>query len=260
MGHHLTAGEPVLPFVIRLYAYRGSDDIKLVHTVVIDSLSAERKISSLGIAFDVPMRERAYNRHIWLDRWTEPVQPLASRRMVRQGRTDAEALQVRQQRVTEPEQMDSQSRQLTDQLAQWDRFRLSQLSPKAFSIRKAATDRSPWIGTVEGTRADGSMFVGDVSGGLALSLRDFWQAFPSSLEVRNARSDNAEAILWLWSPEAEPMNRLTKQATTIRPTIRGTPVKPMAFRPLAPLMARMVPSLDTEKKLVKMEMKKHMKT
>ena len=206
MGHHLTAGEPVLPFVIRLYAYRGSDDIKLVHTVVIDSLSAERKISSLGIAFDVPMRERAYNRHIWLDRWTEPVQPLASRRMVRQGRTDAEALQVRQQRVTEPEQMDSQSRQLTDQLAQWDRFRLSQLSPKAFSIRKAATDRSPWIGTVEGTRADGSMFVGDVSGGLALSLRDFWQAFPSSLEVRNARSDNAEAILWLWSPEAEPMN------------------------------------------------------
>ena len=59
---------------------------------------------------------------------------------------------------------------------------------------------------------------------------------------------------------AEPMNRLTKQDTKIRPMSRGIPSKPMAFRPLAPLMARMVPRLDTEKKLVKMEMKKHMKT
>ena len=60
--------------------------------------------------------------------------------------------------------------------------------------------------------------------------------------------------------EAEPMNRLTKQATMIRPTIRGTPEKFMAFRPLAPLIASTVPNLETLKKLVKMEIKKHIKT
>ena len=34
--------------------------------------------------------------------------------------------------------------------------------------------------------------------------------------------------------EAEPMNRLTKQATSSRPIIKGMPVKPMFFRPSAP--------------------------
>ena len=56
------------------------------------------------------------------------------------------------------------------------------------------------------------------------------------------------------------MNMFTTQETKIRPMSRGIPVKPMFFSPSAPEMARMVPSLDTEKKFVKMEMKKHMNT
>lgn len=205
-GKHVSDNESMLPFTLRLYCYHQSPDIKLVHSFVVDSLSAERLISSLGISFDVPMREQLYNRHVRLDNWNESVQPLAARRPVFVGNRMAEDLQMNQQRVPEMEALDPFSRPMIPNLAAWDRFRLSQLSPNAFSIRKAATENSPWVGTVEGRRANGSMFVGDLSGGLCLAMRDFWQSCPSSLEVRNARSSLAKAVLWFWSPEAEPMN------------------------------------------------------
>lgn len=205
-GTHRADNQSMLPFTLRLYLYQQSPDIKLVHSFVVDSLSAQRLISSLGIAFDVPMREQLYNRHVRLGKWTEPVKPLAARRPVFVERQLAENLQLRQQRVPEPDSLDPMARSLIPSLAAWDRFRLSQLSPNAFSIRKAATNNSPWIGTVEGKRANGAMFLGDISGGLCLALKDFWQAYPSSMEVRNARTERAQAVIWLWSPEAEPMN------------------------------------------------------
>lgn len=203
--HQHEAGD-MLPFVLRLYLYDHSPDIKLVHSVVIDSLSAERPVSSLGMAFGVPMRERLYNRHVWLDQWTEAVQPLAARRPVVAGGQMAEAIQVALRRVPEPDGLDPVGQTSVRHLAAWDRYRLSQLSPRAYAIRKAATSASPWVGTREGGRANGTMFVGDLSGGLVLSMKDFWQSYPSSLEVRDARADEAKAILWLWSPEAEPMD------------------------------------------------------
>ena len=205
-GSHHTRGDDMLPFVLRLYLYHGAADIKLVHSFVLDSLSAERRISSLGVQFDVPMRERLYDRHIRLDRWHEPVQPLSARRIFLAGNEMAEVVQNEFRRVGEPENLDRFARQYVDKLASWDKIRLSQLAPGAFSIRKAATSASPWIGTSEGVRANGAMFVGDVSGGMVFAMRDFWQSFPSSLEVTDARKEVTKATLWLWSPEAEPMN------------------------------------------------------
>lgn len=205
-GTHLTGQEEMLPFVVRLYIYYNAPDIKMVHSFVVDSLSAVRRISSLGISFDVPMREQLYDRHIRLDRWTEPVQPLSARRMLFVDREPAERVQNELRRVGEKERLDNFAQQFVDKMAAWGKFRLSQLAPGAFSIRKATTTTSPWIGTIEGTRANGTMFVGDVSGGMVFAMRDFWQSFPSSLEVSDAREQIAKATLWLWSPEAEPMN------------------------------------------------------
>ncbi|MBR2192349.1 MAG: hypothetical protein IJ910_03445 [Bacteroidaceae bacterium] len=205
-GWHETKQEKMLPFTVRLYAYAGSNEMKWVHSFVIDSLSAQRRISSLGISFDVPFREANYNRHIRLGNWTESVQPLAARRLIRWNGSDAEFLQVQQINLPNLEDFGPMSRSMIEKIALWDKYRLSQLSPNGFSIRKAATELSPWIGTKEGQRANGTMWVGDVSGGIAFALKDFWQSFPSTLEIRHARSNTAEATVWLWSPEAEPMN------------------------------------------------------
>ena len=205
-GWHETTNEHILPFTIRLYVFAGSNEMKWVHSFVVDSLSADRRISSLGISFDVPFREALYNRHIRLGDWTESIQPLAARRPVFWNRGDAENQQVQQVKLPELSEFDPMSKSVIEKIASWDKYRLSQLSPNGFSIRKAATELSPWIGTKEGHRADGTMWVGDVSGGMAFALKDFWQSYPSTLEVRHARSHEAEATIWLWSPEAEPMN------------------------------------------------------
>ncbi|HEY8459646.1 MAG TPA: hypothetical protein VIM99_04655, partial [Blastocatellia bacterium] len=46
----------------------------------------------------------------------------------------------------------------------------------------------------------------DVSGGLAASLKNFWQSYPASLEARKASGGAAELIVWMWSPEAPGMD------------------------------------------------------
>src|SRR5437667_320695 len=49
-------------------------------------------------------------------------------------------------------------------------------------------------------------FAGDVSGGLAVGVRNFWQSHPASLEIHNATRDSAFLHVWLWSPDAPAMD------------------------------------------------------
>ncbi|MCB0640550.1 MAG: hypothetical protein KDC44_02885, partial [Phaeodactylibacter sp.] len=57
-----------------------------------------------------------------------------------------------------------------------------------------------------GGRSSGLAFAGDVSGGLTVCIRDFWQSYPSALEVRNARTPEATLHAWLRSPEGPAMD------------------------------------------------------
>ncbi len=49
-------------------------------------------------------------------------------------------------------------------------------------------------------------FVGDVSGGLGVAIKNFWQSYPASLEIRGAAGDTAQLHAWLWSPDAPAMD------------------------------------------------------
>ena len=201
-----------LPFVVRLYFYAGSNQIQLVHSFVFDGDQDKDFIRSLGLRFRVPMREALYNRHVAFacadgGVWSEPVQPLVGRRVLSfEGNDTLQQQQMEGKRIPPYNQFDEKNRFLLDHWAAWDNFRLSQLSDNSFSIRKRADADRPWIGTFTGTRSDGYVFAGDVSGGIGVCLQDFWQAYPSSLEVRHARSAEASLIVWLWSPEAEAMD------------------------------------------------------
>ena len=94
-------------------------------------------------------------------------------------------------RIPPYEAFDGKNRDLLDNWASWNDYRLSQLSADAFSIRKRANDNNPWIGTFSGTRSGGYAFVGDITGGLGLCLHDFWQSYPSSLEISGAKTSSA---------------------------------------------------------------------
>ena len=201
-----TTGRAWLPFVVRLYFYQGSDQMKMVHTFIYNGIEQQDMITSLGIRFQIPMREETYNRHVAFATenggvWAEPVQ------LLEQGndRSRLRAMQL-DGKTIEQDSIPFRVRMYLKDWAQWDGFRLSQLTDNAFSVRKRATSVSPWIGTFTGGRAPGYVFVGDTKGGLGVALKDFWQSYPSTIEVGGARKEEAELTMWLWSPEAEPMN------------------------------------------------------
>ena len=204
-----------LPFVVRLYFYAGSEQIKMVHSFIYDGDQKMDFIRSLGIRFDVPMREALYNRHVAFSCadggvWSEPVQPLVGRRMLTmpqiQDDLSLQQQQMEGKRIPPYEAFDEKNRELLNDWASWNDYRLSQLTADAFSIRKRTNGDAPWIGTFSGTRSDGYAFAGDITGGLGLCLHDFWQSYPSSIEISDARTPVATLTAWLWSPDAEPMD------------------------------------------------------
>lgn len=219
--HQSETGREWLPFVVRLYFYAGSEQIKMVHSFVYDGDQHKDFIRSLGVRFDIPMREELYNRHIAFSCadggvWSEPVQPLVGRRELllkgdkktksNIGEDSLQQQQMSGKHIPPYDTFDDKNRTLIDNWASWNSYRLSQLTDNAFTIRKRANDNNPWIGTFSGKRSNGYVFVGDVSGGLGVCLHDFWQSYPSSLEVDHARTNCASLTVWMWSPEAEPMD------------------------------------------------------
>ena len=205
-------GRKWLPFTVRFYFYAGSEQIKMVHSFVFDGDMDRDFIRSLGIRFEVPMREEVYNRHVAFATadggvWAEPVQPLNGRRILTlDGDKGWQGRQMRGERIPAYEKFDTKNRHLLDHWAVWNGFRLSQTTADAFSIRKRTHADRPWIGTFSGTRAPGYVFAGDVSGGLGVALKDFWQSYPTALQVDNAAARNAHLTVWMWSPDAEPMD------------------------------------------------------
>lgn len=211
-GLHTDGSREWLPFTIRLYLYAGSQRIKLVHSLVFDGDQQADFIQSLGISFDIPLREALYNRHVLFAGegegvWHEPIQPLTGRRVLTlDGESELYKQQITGKRIPPYQAFDSANQELINNWASWDGYRLSQLHPDAFAIRKRTHDDTPWIGTAAGSRSRGMAFVGDVSGGLAVCLQDFWQAYPSTLEIKGARTNQATLTVWLWSPEGEAMD------------------------------------------------------
>ncbi len=49
-------------------------------------------------------------------------------------------------------------------------------------------------------------YVGGPSGGVAFGIRNFWESHPAQLDIRKARTDRAEVTMWLWAPDAPPMD------------------------------------------------------
>lgn len=214
--HRSADGREWLPWTVRLSVFGTSPDIKMTHSFIFDGDQDKDFISALGVAFDVPMRERTYNRHVAFSTtdggvWSEPVQPLVGRRILNNPATgkptpSMQEMQLRGERIADYSEFDEAGKKLVDEWAEWDGFRLSQNGPDGYTIRKKATSDSPWIGTFGGHRAQGSVYAGDVTGGVTISMKDFWQSYPSGLEVAGMRTPTATVTAWLWNPDAEPMD------------------------------------------------------
>jgi len=207
-------------FTLRLYFYAGSEQVRMVHTFIYNGDQNRDFIRSLGVRFEVPMREQAYNRHVAFATqdggvWSESVQPLSGRRILENPNPDPahegaassmEMQQVAGKRIPEPEAFDAKGQDLLRHWAKWNTYRLSQPNDQGYTITKRAHANNQWIGTHAGHRAAGYAFAGDVSGGLGICVKDFWESYPASLQVDSATHDTAYLTAYLWSPDAGAMD------------------------------------------------------
>ncbi|MFD4598516.1 Tat pathway signal sequence domain protein [Streptomyces sp. NPDC058464] len=213
-GKHRKGNRSWLPFSIRLYFYAGADSFRMVHTITYDGTQEPGKASGdfirgLGVRFSVPMRDEAYDRHVRIGGegtglLREAVQGITGLR--RDPGATVQAAQYAGQKLADPATWDQRVTTRLQYIPHWGDYTLAQLSADGFTLRKRTKKGYGWIAAGGGRRASGFGYVGGASGGLSFGLRDFWEKFPAQLDIRDAHTDAAEVTLWLWSPEAQPMD------------------------------------------------------
>ncbi len=210
----LRGGRGWLPFTVRVYFSAGVEAVRVVHTFIFDGDQEKDFIRGLGVRFTVPLREETHNRHVRFSGegrglWSEPVQPAVGRQGRFAAKSDGSDIypdQLAGKRVPNRDQLNARGTNLLEQWAVWDSFRLVQPNADGFTVEKRTNSASAWITAGAGKRASGLVFVGDVSGGLAVSLKNFWQSYPAALEVQHASTSAAELTVWLWTPAAPSMD------------------------------------------------------
>jgi hypothetical protein len=213
-GRHRRGGRGWLPFVLRFAFSAGADSFRLVHTFVWDGEQEPGSdrgdfLRGLGVRFAVPLGDRPYDRHVrFADSdgglFAEAVQGVTGLR--RDPGAAVRAAQIAGRKLPDTSTWDPR---VADRLAcipQWGDFTLTQPTADGYRIRKRTKAGYGWIQAAAGRRAGGFGYVGGASGGLSFGLRDFWQRHPTQLDVRGAATGAAEVTLWLYSPEAQPLD------------------------------------------------------
>ena len=208
-GRHTGQGRQWLPFVLRAYLHTGTDALRLMHTFVFDGDEAQDFIRGLGVRFEAPLRDALHDRHVRFAGEGEGLFAEAVRGITGLRRDPGAAVREAQiaGRATPPvEQWD---RRVTDRLHYVPAFgdwTLLQGNADSFRVRKRTAPGHTWLTSGQGHRSGGLGYVGGPSGGVAFGLRNFWQSHPAQLDIRGAAGDAAEITVWLWAPEAGPMD------------------------------------------------------
>jgi hypothetical protein len=203
--HRAEDGGTLLPFIVRLYFHAGSSALRILHTLVYDG-SEKDFIRGLGLTFDVPLEAPLHDRHVRFvgaegGLFAEAVRGLSGLR--RDPGPGVIAAQLAGQTV--PELSEPVASGL-DYIPAFGSYRLVQAHSDAFSIAKRTHAGQGWLHAASGGRAAGTGYLGTPKGGVAFGIRNFWQSYPAQLDIDHAHRERAQVTLWLWSPQAEPMD------------------------------------------------------
>jgi hypothetical protein len=211
--HQSTTGERAwLPFTVRFYFFAGSGVIRLTHSFVYDGDATKDFIKGLGLSFAVPFKEEVQNRHIRFvgdgsGVWAQPVRMLPGyRSQAGEKIGQLYASHLAGERVPNLADLDERSRNNIQVTPLWADAKLAQTGPNHWSIFKRTTADASWLHYTDGRRARGLAVLADVSGGLAVGVKDFWQKAGKSFEITRGASDAGELKIWLWSPDAPAMD------------------------------------------------------
>jgi hypothetical protein len=200
--------QQLLPFVLRLYFYSDTSSIRAVHTLFYNGNPNEDFIKGVGLELSVPLSGEPYNRNVRFTGdagiYSEPAQLLLTRRHRNAGGLYDK--QINGEVITLNEQQHAEILEHAGQNAIWNDFKISQDSSDHYRIMKRTNVDFSWVESTHGTRAKGLMYVGGTDSGVAIGLKNFWQKFPSTMEVNHLSQASAKLKVWFWSPDAEAMD------------------------------------------------------
>ncbi|MCR5584828.1 MAG: hypothetical protein K6F63_05255 [Lachnospiraceae bacterium] len=207
--HKDGSGDEKLQFVIRLRVDLDSDDLNLMHTFIYDGDENRDFLKGLGISFESPIKGEPYNRHVKFmgdnGVFHESVMTMVSWRPRTPEGYDRAQMQgmILDPKDKEKEIMD----RILEDIPLWDTYDICQDSATHFEIRKKlAGDGLCFVDALHGQRAVGAFAFGSPSSSVIAGIRDFWEKYPSGYTVSGLTKDLAKCTLWLWSPEARPMD------------------------------------------------------
>jgi hypothetical protein len=202
-------GRSWLPFVVRLYFYAGGEAVRVMHTIVYDGDERKDFVRGLGLRFAVPLRGELHDRHVRFSGQEDGLFVEAVRGLTGLRRNPGEAIKEAQRAGLATPPVDTWPDNVkggVHWIPAWSDWTLYQPNSDGFEIRKRTKAGYTWISAARGQRAGGMGYVGTPDGGAAFGIRNFWQSHPGQLDIRGATGDAAEVTLWMWAPEAGPMD------------------------------------------------------
>jgi hypothetical protein len=205
--HRHSDGSKLLPFTVRLYFYKNSDAIRVVHTLVYDADPQQSFIRGVGLRFNVPLDTPLHDRYIRFvgangGVFAEAVQGLTGLRRDAGAAADAQLQGRAVAAGTLPANVSKNLRYVPA----FGSYTLLQSHPDGYSISKRTSAGHGWIHAASGNRAAGTGYLGTPNGGVAFGIRNFWQSYPGQIDIQAAETSLATVTLWLWAPKAEAMD------------------------------------------------------
>ena len=213
-GIHVSSenpGKKRLPFAIYMEIYKDQRELRFTHTLFVDIDESREFIKGAGISFETDAAGAQYNRHVkalldngvfheagaMLLSWHPRVAP-----EIYHAQIAGKELKF-EKNTTEAVNAVKASKEMPV----WDEWHLYQESSEHFVVKKRTAKANVcYIEGVHGHRAPGVMAFGTESGSLMMGLKDFWQKYPSTLEVKGLSKDNAVGTIWLITPDAKAMD------------------------------------------------------
>lgn len=192
-----------MPFVIRMYLWADSDEIRFVHTFFFDGEEKTDYLKGMGIRFDTILDGMSYQRHIQFATDRNDFHEAAVLLNCEHPRLPQDYLRNQLSGDMDIYEEDANAREAAENLPVWNRYLICQDSPSHYAIRKQTKPECCELTCMHGYRTPGIMAVCGKTGGILLGNKDFWQKYPAGLEVDGLNEAVAACTAWFYSPQAD---------------------------------------------------------
>lgn len=202
-----------LRFIIRFTIYKNSNKTDIMHTFIYDGNAAFDFIGGVGVFVKYKMSGSCLNRRVKIagdkavmheplqipDTWHPRIKREYYLTQLKGESIDISAITDEKNTVV--------SEDVLNNLTLWDSYRYFQVTPDSFTVKKrTAKEECAYINANFGHRGKGLLYAGDEKGGVAVSMRHFYEKAPSAINAENLSTDVAEITAWIHPPEAEALD------------------------------------------------------